>query len=170
MADNHLSLFQIIAIVVVLAYMGVFDDNNKTSDKQPSNYVKEFISSGTKSLSSNNETSADKVKKEEVQHIEYQRISLRELERELEENAARAQQNYQGKYVEFEGKLGNIDANGEYFSVESGYFSSFHCSIRNDQQKQVLISKNKGNTVYVKGKITRVGEILGYRVDVMELR
>ncbi|MBR1915023.1 MAG: zinc ribbon domain-containing protein [Alphaproteobacteria bacterium] len=140
---------QIVGIIFILSIIGNIVDSDKTDSSSSSNQRKEEI----------------------LQNIEYQKISPRELERKLEENAARAQQQYQGMYIEFQGKLGNIDADGEYFGVDSGDFlSSFHCSIKNEQQKQVLISKNKGDIVHVKGKITRVGEIMGYRVDVIELR
>lgn len=105
------------------------------------------------------------------ENIIYQKISPKELERNLKENAARAQQQYQGAYVEFQGRLDIIDANGEYFTINSGGFiSNFHCSITNEQQKNILISKNTGNIVHIKGKITRVGEIMGYYVDVIDLK
>ena len=139
---------QIVGIIFIIGVIGSVFGGNENSSSQSSDYIK----------------------KEVIQNIEYQKISLRDLERQLNENAARAQQKYRGMYVEFEGKLRNIDANGEYFNVESGgYLSSFQCYIKNEEQKQVLISKNIGNNIHVKGKITRVGEILGYSVDVMEV-
>lgn len=146
---NNGNLFlQIVGILFIIGVIGNIFGGDKT-DSQSSSYARE----------------------ETAENIVYQKISPRDLERQLQENAARAQQQYLGMYVEFEGRLRNIDANGEYFNVDSGgYLSSFQCYIKNEQQKQVLISKNIGNNVHVKGKIKRVGEVLGYSVDVMEIR
>ena len=106
------------------------------------------------------------------ENIIYQKVSPQDLEKELKMNAARAQQQYSDMYIEFDGKLGTIDAYGEYFAIVEERFSlsKIHCSIKNEQQKQVLISKNKGDTVHVKGKITQIGEIMGYSIDVIELK
>ena len=117
--------------------------------------------------------SANKIRAASIQtkNIVYQKISPQELEKKLEENAARAQQQYKNKYIEFEGKLGVIDANGEYFSIATNNILSYlHCDITNKKQKNVLISKNAGDIVHVKGKITSVGELAGYRIDVIELK
>lgn len=138
---------QIIGVLFIIGFIGNLSNGDKTNNKQYTN--------------------SEKI----AENIVYQKISLRDLERQLKENAARAQQQYQGMYVEFDGPIATIDANGEYFSVKSGDFlSSFHCSIKNGQQKQILISKNVGNIVHIKGKIKRVGEIMGYSVDVIEIK
>jgi intein/homing endonuclease len=138
---------QIVGILFVLALIGNLSNSNETSSNRYSNSEKT------------------------VENIVYQKISLKDLERKLKENAARAQQQYQGMYVEFDGPIDNIDANGEYFSIKSGTFLSlFQCYIKNERQKQVLISKNVGNVVHVKGKIKRVGEIMGYSIDIIELK
>lgn len=138
---------QIVGILFIINFVGNLSNSDKIASKQYSN--------------------SEKI----AENVVYQKISLRDLERQLKENAARAQQQYQGMYVEFDGPIDNIDANGEYFGVKSGGFlSSFHCSIKNEQQKQILISKNIGNIVHIKGKIKRVGEIMGYSVDVIEIK
>ena len=102
--------------------------------------------------------------------IIYEKVSLRNLEVQLDQNAARAKKQYQGMYVEFEAKIRNIDSDGEYFSIGDNFIATFFCYTTNEEQKQVLLDKNRGSIVHVKGKITKVGEILGYRVDLMELR
>lgn len=107
---------------------------------------------------------------EKPKPIIYEKVSINELEKQLGTNAARAQQNWQGKNIEISGPLGVIDANGEYFTVNgNGFLSSVHCSIMNDKQKQILIKKNKGEMIKVKGRITKVGEIAGYRIEVAEM-
>ena len=66
------------------------------------------------------------------------------------------------------GKLKNIDASGEYFSLGSGDFEiySVQCFLKNDEQKSRLANMNIEDTVTVKGKITDVGEILGYQLKI----
>lgn len=124
------------------------------------------VGENTKSTYSNANTKTIQTK-----DIVYQKTSPQDLEKKLEENAARAQQQYKNKYIEFEGKLGVIDANGEYFSIKTDSILSYlHCDITNAKQKSVLINKNAGNTVHVKGKVTNVGELAGYRIDVIELK
>ena len=102
--------------------------------------------------------------------IIYEKVSLRNLEVQLDQNVARAKKQYQGMYVEFEAKIRTIDSDGEYFSIGDNFIATFLCYTTNEEQKQVLLDKNRGSIVHVKGKITKVGEILGYRVDLMELR
>lgn len=148
---NHSNLFlRIVGIIFILGIIGNIFGEDKNISNQTSNHINEEII---------------------TQPIEYKKVYPVNLQKQLEANAARAQQQYLGMYVEFEGRLRNIDANGKYFNVDSGgYISSIQCYIKNEEQKQILISKNIGNIVYVKGKISRVGEILGYSVDVTELK
>ena len=153
---------KIVGLIFIIGFIGNLIHNDESNNVSYSNSQRQ--STLHKMVYSDNNSKIP-------ENVEYQKITLGTLEKNLQENAARAQQQYQGVYVEFDGRLEVIDANGEYFSVQSGSFlSDIHCSIKNEQQKQVLISKNKGNIVHVKGKITQVGEILGYRIDVIELK
>ena len=108
-----------------------------------------------------------------AEQIVFQKVNIGVMDKQLKENAARAQQKYQGMYVEFQGVLDIIDANGKYFTVslnDSFLAPNILCNISDEQQKQVLISKSKGNIISVKGKIKRVGEMAGFHLDVIELK
>lgn len=76
--------------------------------------------------------------------------------------------------VKFTGLIANIDSDGDYISVKGqerfAIFSSFHCSLKDKKQKEVVMNKNQGSKVTIKGKITDVGEVLGYRVKVDEIQ
>ena len=48
--------------------------------------------------------------------------------------------------------------------------SSFHCSIENDKQKHTIINKNKGDGITVRGKVSDVGEILGFRIKTADIK
>lgn len=101
----------------------------------------------------------------------YEKVDIVDLEKQLDANAARAQQNWQGRYVELSGKLSTIDADGDNFSLEGiTFLSKVHCNIMNDKQKRVLIGKNRGDIVVVKGRIKRVGELTGYSIDIGEMK
>ena len=43
------------------------------------------------------------------------------------------------------------------------------CSIENEEQKNVIMKMAIGDTVVVRGKITRVGEALGYYLDIDDI-
>ena len=84
----------------------------------------------------------------------------------------KAQNTYKGQYVELHGYLSNIDSDGKYISLGADpenydyMFESVHCSIKNDEQKEVIMDLNKDDPIVVRGKITDVGEVLGYYLDI----
>lgn len=106
--------------------------------------------------------------------IEYTLVSVQELYNELNNNALRAQNTYQDMYIVTVGVLGGIDNDGKYFSIHDPYDDSFwtddlHCNITTDEQLRTLMNLNEGDTVTVHGKITTVGEVLGYYIDLEQL-
>ena len=141
--------FIVLAVLIVLSFIGSFgNDKGKES----------------------NSKGATVTQKAEPA-ITYTKVNIDQLEEELKQNAARAQQNYKGKYIEFSGRLGVIDANGKYFAVDgNGFMSSFHCSIENDKQKHTIINKNKGDGITVRGKVSDVSEILGFRIKTADIK
>ncbi len=90
----------------------------------------------------------------------------------LDSNAARASKLYKGVNVKFTGSIANIDSDGDYFSVagRDTFLKDFFCRIKNKEQLNVIMNKTRGSQVMVKGKITDVGEVLGYKVDVDEVK
>lgn len=117
---------------------------------------------------SGNNSDTDTEKTPENATIIYEDCTVSQLIDALEENAFNAKNTYEGKYFRVTGKLKNIDASGEYFSLGSGDFEiySVQCFLKNDEQKSRLANMNIEDTVTVKGKITDVGEILGYQLKI----
>ena len=81
---------------------------------------------------------------------------------------------YQNKYVEVKGNIANFDSDGSYISIEPVNadpfdFISVMCYIKNDSQLDFLLEKSVGDTVTIKGKITSVGEVLGYSIKIEEV-
>lgn len=105
--------------------------------------------------------------------IEYKKVTVDELDDALEKNAAAAKDTYNGQYVEVTGRLGVIDSDLKYISLYSttNQFDliGMNCYIKNSEQKEIVKSLSKDDTVIVKGKIISVGEVLGYSLDITEI-
>ena len=44
------------------------------------------------------------------------------------------------------------------------------CYIKNDDQLNVVIEKTENDKVTIKGKITEIGEVMGYSLDIHEIQ
>ena len=117
---------------------------------------------------SNNSTAEATEAEEET--IEYQDVSIETLFDELENNAINASDTYKGQYLSVSGILGTIDSGGSYIALESNndnyIFQSVTCYIKGDEQLEKIKTLSKGDSITVKGKVTDVGEVLGYYMDI----
>ena len=136
--------FWILAIVVVVIAIGSMGggDDDKTAGS----------SSGT------------------TEPIEYTACTVDEMVALLEENALSASDTYKDQYVEVTGRLDVIDSNGSYISIYpiNNEFSltGVQCKIKTDEQLDTVKSLTKGQNVTIQGKVTDVGEVLGYTMDI----
>ena len=93
---------------------------------------------------------------------------------DIEDNALKAQSTYKDKYFEISGKLSNVDSSGKYIGVDgtNGDFNlvNIQCYIKSDEQKNVVAELSKDQNIVVKGKVTNVGEVMGYSVDIDEIK
>jgi len=108
------------------------------------------------------------------EEIVYEAVDLQVMFDELEGNAMKAENTYKDKYVEFDCKIQNFDSDGAYISVEpvnadEWNFTTAMCYIKNDAQRELLVEKNVGDVVKIKGKIKDIGEIMGYSIDIAEV-
>ena len=107
------------------------------------------------------------------ENIEYIKVSKDDLDEALENNAALARETYINKYVEVTGKLGTIDSELKYLSLKSQTkewdLKSIHCTIKNKEQKEIVKTLTRDQEITVKGKITDVGEVLGYYLNITEI-
>lgn len=99
----------------------------------------------------------------------YEEVDVDSLMKALEINPAKVAQLVKNKKFKIVGgKIRQIDSDGDQFSLDTGMFSfSMSCYVKDNSvaQKQ-LLEMQKGQQVDVYGQITRVGEILGYSIDV----
>lgn len=127
--------------------------------------------SDSSSTSGGSEQSAEaSQEKEEEPAIEYQEVSVETLFDALESNAVTASDTYKNQYIAVTGVLGTIDSDGSYFGVESTndnyMFQSVTCYIKDNEQLEKVKTLSKGDSITVKGKVTDVGEVLGYYLDI----
>ena len=147
--------FIAIIVIIVLAAIG----GSGSSD-----------SSGSTSSTATSKTAVSSSSSEAA--IEYTAYTVTELSEDLNSNALKAADKYKGQYVELTGRLSVIDSNGKYVSIvdstDEWAITGVQCYIKNDEQKQVVMDMSIGDEVVVKGKITDVGEVLGYFLDITE--
>ena len=137
------------------------------------------IDSGGKYKSGNTTTVADKTNSDnsEVKDttaeittaIEYTDYTVDDLMAQLEDNALKASNDHKGENVRITGKLNNIDSSGKYISlVPNTDFAiiGVQCYIKNDETKSKVTELSKDSLVTLTGKITDVGEVLGYSLNI----
>lgn len=102
----------------------------------------------------------------------YMVVTVSQLVADLDANALNAKEKYKGAYVEITGRVDVIDASGNYiglYSTDKGWdLTNVHCDIKNKEQKEFVRSISTGDIVTLRGKITSVGEVLGYNLDIHE--
>lgn len=106
------------------------------------------------------------------QPISYTHYNVTELFDALSTNAMKAQSDFKGQYVEIEGYLSTIDSDGKYIGVgaspdDYAYFlQNIQCYLKTNEQKQQIMGIDSGSHITVRGKITSVGEVLGYSMNI----
>uniref|UniRef100_UPI00402A4D5D OB-fold protein n=1 Tax=Prevotella sp. TaxID=59823 RepID=UPI00402A4D5D len=127
--------------------------------------------SSSESSSTSSEASATVNEETPTDVIEVTALKMQE---DLDENELRAQKTYLGKWVKVSGPLGNMDSEGDYFTIEGQEFSfaDVCCTIPSDKKEEItnfLMNMNKGENVVVIGKVVDMGEVMGYEVKIHEI-
>ena len=105
----------------------------------------------------------------------FEAVELKEMFADLEKNAMLAEEKYQNKNIEVTGEISNFDSDGAYISIkvvgaDAWDFNSMQCYIKNDEQKNILIQKSVGDSVTLQGKVKSIGEVLGYTLDIKNIK
>ena len=103
--------------------------------------------------------------------IVYTEVTAEKLIADLNSNAMNASEKYKGNYYEVTGELRSIDAQGGYITLvdpaSQFTFGNINCYVKgNEAVKQQIKTTSLGDTIKVKGKITDVGEVLGYSMTI----
>ena len=97
--------------------------------------------------------------------------SVKDMIKDLEGNAMKAQGKYKGQEIHVTGKLSNIDASGNYINidaVEEDVFSfvNVQCFIKSEDVKNTVMELSTGDIITVNGTVSDVGELLGYSIQI----
>ena len=159
----------LIVIIVILAIGTILNINDE--NEEPVNHVTNKETNNNKSNKASD--NINNLPNQIPEDIEYIKISKDDLDEALDKNAALARETYINKYVEVTGKLGAIDSELKYISLVSSTdewdLIGIHCTIKNKEQKEIVKTLTKDQEITVKGKITDVGEVLGYYLDITEI-
>lgn len=152
----------VVGIIIGIVFIVIFAFALSNSDEDL------FNSNGNTNKNSN--SSSTQI---EEKAIEYMNVDLDDIEVERENNAAAAKAKYKGKYIAVKGRLGSIDSDLQYISIlsinDEWDFIGIHCTIKKSSTREVVKTLSKNQTITVKGKITDVGEVLGYYLDIDEI-
>lgn len=106
--------------------------------------------------------------------IQYEKVDLQDMLDELNANALRAEAKYQGKYIEITGEIRVFDSDGKYISIvpcdaPAVSLDTVMCYLTAPTHKTFLLEKNVGDVVTIKGKVSSIGEVLGYSIKIAEI-
>lgn len=103
-------------------------------------------------------------------------VTVNQMRDDLGENAVKAQSTYKNNWFEISGLLGTMDSDGYYFYLDAGpalfTFFSIKCKIPREKRSMIvnkLKEKQKGQSISVKGKVTDMGESMGYEVTIVDI-
>lgn len=100
---------------------------------------------------------------------EYTEVTVDQLLEELSDNALNAKDKYTDAYVSITGKLHAIDSDGEsigLYPLEYESLDDVHCILTDDAQRDKIKGYSSGDTITVKGRITRVDSAFPYTLDI----
>lgn len=126
-------------------------------------------SSGSKDKPSAPPANPDTKQEESITYTHYH---VTELLDTLKDNALKASNTFKGQYVEIEGYLSTIDSSGSYICVGAGsnnydyLFQDVQCYVQSDEQLTQIMEMNTDDPIVIRGKITDVGEVLGYSLHI----
>lgn len=156
-------------LVLILMAIGSSVGENKTPSDPSASSVGESKTPSDPSASVGSTINEDKDVK-----VEYTAYSVDEMMDDLDDNPLNASEKYLKKDVEITGKLSTIDSSGNYISVlpehDEWAVIGVHCSIKTDEQLDKLKKMSIGDKITVNGKITDVGEVLGYYLDIDSIK
>ena len=143
--------FWLIVAVVAGTMIGAFSEAEEGEPSQ----------SNTTEASTAAQTQTDAAEK-------YEKVNLTKLFVELNENALRTKNNYQDKYVEFQAQIYEIDDDGNYIIVRGLAINDYNeafCRI-DKEHLDFIMQQDKYNVITVRGKISNIGDELGYKITV----
>lgn len=158
----------VLIVIVLLAIIGsAAGGSGSKSEEQTNSNVSDDASAETPATKQNTSDDAAEAA------ISYTAVDVSTMMDELKDNAMKAEDKYNGQYLEITGKLSNIDSKGKYIDIvsDSDDFAimGVQCYIKDDDQKEKVMEMSKDQIVTIKVKIKDVGEVMGYSADIQEI-
>ncbi len=172
---NNRIFFTIMALILCGTWYYVPYNNYKSSMNQVNEAMADYQNNinGIQSSSDQSKKKSSNMTETAKEKIEYASYSVADMVADLNSNALNASEKYKDQYVEITGKLRNIDSDGKYISLdpddEEFNLIGIQCNIKDDDQKDKVSGMTIGQSVTLKGKVTSVGEVLGYSLDIDEI-
>lgn len=151
----------ILVLIIIIAAAGSNDD-----EKTP------VSGEGTTISAQADATDAEKTTKATEAAKTYEKYDVTDLFKALDANAINAKNQFENKYVELTGYISNMDASGDYIGLGANpdnydyMFDSIQCYIKSDEQLNKITQLSKGDQITIRGKITSVGELMGYSLNI----
>lgn len=105
--------------------------------------------------------------------IEYAEYSVDTMMDDLDANAMNASDKYKGQKLRITGKLSTIDSDGKYISLrpqnKDFAITGVQCYFTSQEQKDRVKEMTSGDIVTLSGTCKKVGEVLGYTLDIDEI-
>lgn len=161
--------FIALVIIVIIGIAGNMGGTNE-SEQNLTNSDNTASSVTPDSDTTNTETEDTQTSEQNEPAIVYTPYDVSVLMSDLDNNALKAAETYDDQYVTLTGRLSNIDSSGKYISIvptdDEWAIIGVQCYIKNEDQKNAVMEMSVGDTIVVSGKITSVGEVLGYSLDI----
>jgi len=158
----------VIIAIVVICIIGAAAGGGDDKSKEASN------TNTTTQTQQSSASDAQKKEEEPKEEIVYTAYTVTQMMNDLDSNALKAESTYKDQYVEITGRLGNIDSSGKYISLypedNEWAFVGVQCYIKSEEQKEKVMEMSIDDIVTLKGKIKSVGEVLGYSLDIDEIK
>ena len=160
--------FIALAIIIIIGAIGSAGDSEGDTNTGPNN--NSSITSDTNNNTGTTDSNVEEPEDPVEEPIVYTPYDVSTLMSDLDGNALKAADTYKDQYVSLTGRLGNIDSSGKYISImptdDEWAIIGVQCYIKTDEQKAAVMEMTVGDTIVVSGKITSVGEVLGYSMDI----
>ena len=105
--------------------------------------------------------------------VSYTAYTVDQLMSDLDANALKAQETYLEQAVELTGTLSVIDSSGKYISLRPANNAyaiiGVQCYLNTEEQRRQVMELEVGDSLTVRGRITAVGEVMGYTLELDEL-
>lgn len=156
-----------VVVVIVVAIAAGSGGSSTTAEKEQTSAEKESKNNTDVAETAKTEEAAEAEEQEEIVYTAY---TVSQMQDDLDANALKAESTYNKQYVEITGRLGTIDSSGAYITLlptdDEWAIMGIQCYIQSEEQKAQVMEMSTGDTVTLRGKVTGVGEVMGYSLDI----